>query len=138
MCESLNRDGKSTGQSEVSKLESALGINQNVLWLKISVDETVHVAVRDAEHHLVHQALETKESTGERRVGMILGCYLDAFWSDHALVRSHVLLQVLIAPLEDQVQLGLCRLDILEAATESGSVPSLVHCRSSHPTVLGC
>ena len=69
--ECLDGDGEGTCQAKVSELQDSLLVHKDVLGLQVTVDEAVHVAVRDAHHHLEHKLLrESENARSECKAGM--------------------------------------------------------------------
>ena len=50
-------DGNSSGQTKISNLESTLSINQQVLWLQVSVKDSASMTEVQSQNHLIHVTL---------------------------------------------------------------------------------
>ena len=86
----LDWKSKCAGQTKVSKFDGlSSGVNKQVLWLQVAMEDAMLVQVDKSLQDLVEEAL----------------CLL--LWERGAAVLSHVLLQVELNVLEDQVQLLL-------------------------------
>ena len=57
MCICADRHPKCAGQAKVSQLNVALGVDQQILGLEVSVQHTVNMTVGNACKQLVHVAL---------------------------------------------------------------------------------
>jgi hypothetical protein len=98
------RDTESAGQTEIRQLEVAVFINQEVLRLEVTVQNSVGMAVLDALaqlhhellHHLVVHAQALARQTGALRQRLASATLAD--WQ-----RLHVLLQIQVKELEDEV-----------------------------------
>ena len=58
MREVLDRDSEGTGQTKVRELEHVLSIDQQVLWLQVSVKYLVLVALGRSAQQLVQEGLK--------------------------------------------------------------------------------
>ena len=57
-----------TSKAEVCDLESIVSIDENVLWLEVSVDDAITVQEVDTTQDLVHQVLwERSKEQGEQK-----------------------------------------------------------------------
>jgi len=81
-------DAKGTGEAKVGELDVAVGVDQQVLWFQISVQDTVCMAKLNALQQLPHVTLD------KHRV-------------DAGDLRVHVLFQVFVEELKDEVKLVL-------------------------------
>lgn len=54
----LEGKGESSGQTEVSQFDCAFLVNQDIVWLEISVEGSVRVTVADSNEALVHDFLQ--------------------------------------------------------------------------------
>ena len=99
------------GGSEIADLDHALLVDQNVLWLQISVRDALLVNEVHAKQDLLHVALDAVEGDLGRLVAMELCVvvFLDGVLDD--------LLKVAFAEFEDQV---LCDFAIFAFAVEDG------------------
>lgn len=96
MSVSSDGDTESSGKTEVSELKSAMAVNQKVLGLEVAVEDAAAVAEGNTLEKLVHVGLH------EHRLQLLAD-------------GVHVLLEVLVKELEDQVQLLLGVENILKA-----------------------
>lgn len=92
----LDWDTKGPSKTEISQLQSALAVNQQVLWLQISVQDFVLVALGRSVEQLVQEGL-------------------DIAFRQWALVVIQQLLQILVQELKHQRQLLVCVQNIHEA-----------------------
>lgn len=90
MGEGLDGQAESSGQSEVGDLEGAGLIDEQVLWFEVAVDDPPGVAVVESVAELVEEKLDLVRGHG-------------------GLVLPHVLLEVVVDQLEDQIELLLSR-----------------------------
>jgi len=86
-------EGESTGKTEISQLEDSVLVDEEVLGLEVTVDDTMGMAEGKAVEELVS-------------VGLHL-C-----WGQLGSV--HVLLEVLVCVLEDEVELRVTMDDVLQ------------------------
>lgn len=106
-----DRDTKGTSQTKVSNLQCAVLVNQEVLWLKVTVEHTSLVA----EEHPFHQLIQVTLSNGiEKQSTHIhtdrhthVQAYLDKHWVHTAITRYavKVLFEVHVHKLKDQIEL---------------------------------
>ena len=95
----LDWETKCAGQTKVCQLNGlSTGVNEQVLWLEVAMEDAMLMEVDEGLEDLVEEAL----------------CLL--LWERGAAVLPHVLLQVELHILEDQVQL-LLGVDDLNQAT---------------------
>ena len=78
----LDRESESPGQSKICKLDITVLIDEQVLWLEISVHDSVSVAVGGSLQNLVGEFLDG----------------LGGKWSTNG---SHVLFHIILAIFED-------------------------------------
>ena len=83
---SLNWKTESASKTEISKLNHSILVNQQVLWLQISVHHTVSVAVSGTLKNLISETLHFLRRKGTSHM-------------------AHILLQVVLAILKYQVEL---------------------------------
>lgn len=86
MGERLDGDSKGPSQTKICNFEASVLINEKILGLEIPVDDPPGVAVVDSVDELEHEHLD-----------LVLG--------DDLLVLRHVLLQVVVQELEDEMKL---------------------------------
>ena len=60
MCVGTDWDAEGACKAEVGQLDVAVGINEQVLWLEVTVKDAVRVAEFDAFEQLEHIALQDK------------------------------------------------------------------------------
>lgn len=58
MCVRPYRDPKCSGQPKISKFYVSLCVNEQILWLQISVQNTMGMAVSYSKQKLMHIALQ--------------------------------------------------------------------------------
>lgn len=103
MCVRAQGHTKGASQTEIRQLEVAIRVDQQVLRLQVAVQHTVSVAVSDSLAQLHHELLDHLRSQGDvqpRALGQRLAAT--------TLVdreRLHVLLQIDVEVLEDEVEL---------------------------------
>jgi hypothetical protein len=114
---------ESAGQTEISKLEIAVLVNQQVLGLQVAMQDAVGMAVAHAlaqvhhellHHHVVH---DQRLSSQPRAVWQRLA---PATVADGQ--RLHVLLQIAVEELKHQVQLVAIGMHDVEQAHDVGVV----------------
>lgn len=111
---SAQRNTKCSCQTEISQLQVTLTVNQQVLWLEITMKDAMAVAVADAFHHLCHELLDhliiqTQIGAHHRSIGKSLATAALAYWQG-----LHVFLQVEIEELKDEVQFVAVCVDNVE------------------------
>lgn len=115
------RDSEGTSKTEIGQLQVTLAINEQVLRLQITVEDTVTVAVADTLAQLAHELLDDcVAKTQAVEIGTsTLGKGLAATTVSDG-ERLHVLLQVAVEELEDEVQLVTVGMDNVEQAHNVG------------------
>lgn len=88
MGEGLNGQTEGSGQSKIGDLEGACLVDEEVLRLEVAVNDSAGMAVVEPITELVEEQLHLVRSHG-------------------GLVLAHVLLQVVVDQLEDQIELLL-------------------------------
>lgn len=61
MREVLDRNSEGTGQTKISELEDILPIDEQVLWLQVSVEDLMLVALGCSVQELVQERLKEKQ-----------------------------------------------------------------------------
>ena len=99
--ECLDGDREGSGETEVTDLDVALGVDQKILGLQVSVDDPLGVAVVDSTEQLVEHLFDSLLVHGP-------------------LVLPHVLLQIVLDIFENQIELLLVWLEdnLLEARNQ--------------------
>jgi hypothetical protein len=117
------RNTKSAGQTEISELEVAVLVDQQVLGLQVAMQDTVGMAVAHALAQVHHELLHHHVVHDER-----LPSQTRAIWQRLAPAavadgqRLHVLLQVAVEELKHQVQLVAVGVHDVEQAHDVGVV----------------
>jgi hypothetical protein len=117
------RDTKSAGEPEVGELEVVVLVDEEVLGLEVAVEDAVSVAVAHALTQLHHELLDHLIVHGQG-----LSIQAGALWESLAPPtladgqRLHVLLQVAVEELKDEVQLVAVGVDDVEQAHDVGVV----------------
>ena len=62
MCVRSNRDSERTSEPEVGELDDASGVYEEVLWLQVSVEDSVGVAECYSIQHLVDVGLQYRRT----------------------------------------------------------------------------
>ena len=93
-----NGNAESAGESEIGKFEVAVAVDEKILGLQITVENTVRVAESDSAEHLIQERLDLHD--GKASGGLLL---------------VHVLLQIMLEELKYKVQLLLAVNDILQS-----------------------
>lgn len=65
MCVSTDRHAEGSCQAKVSKLDLTLGIDEEVLWLQVSMKDSVRVAEGQALQQLEQVTLQTQDTMNE-------------------------------------------------------------------------
>lgn len=110
---------KGAGKTEIGKLEVSLTINEKILWLQIAVKNTVGVAVSNTLTQLAHELLDHLVSESETSK-----LWSGALWewlSTSSLADwqgFHVLLQIEVKELENEVELVAIGVDDVEEADD--------------------
>lgn len=110
VAERVHGNTEGAGETEVTDLELSAAVDQQVLRLQVTVEYPVRVAEGDT----LGSALRTHTGT---HVQQLVREVLDGVEREGATisVRVHVALEVLLAVLEDEDQLGLGVDDVVEA-----------------------
>jgi len=109
------RNAKGTSETEIGELQVAVAVDEQVLRLQVAVEHSVAVAVANALAQLAHELLDdgVAKSQPVQRLASTLRQRLTAAavanWE-----RLHVLLQIEIEELEDQVELVAIGVDNVE------------------------
>lgn len=116
------RDTEGSCQTEVSELEVALLVDEQVLGLQVAMKDAVGVAVADTGAQLVHELLDhgvAETHVASAAVHAALGERLST-----ASLRDgqslHVLLQIQVEVFEDEIQLVAVGVDNVEQAHNVG------------------
>ncbi len=110
-------DAERAGQAEVGELEVALAVDQQVLGLEIAVQDAMAVAVAHARAQLAHELLD--HTLAEPQSVQLSASALGQRLAPAALADGqglHVLLEVEVEELEDEVQLVAVGMDNVEQA----------------------
>lgn len=137
------RHTERAGQAKIGQLEIAILVNQQILGLQVTMQDPVGVAVADALAQLHHELLDHLVVHAQRLPGQPrpLGQRLaPATLADGQ--RLHVLLQVEVEELKDQIQLVAVGVDNVEQADNVGVVHlleegDLANGRGWHALILG-
>lgn len=130
MSERPDRDAERPRQSKVRELQEVVAaVNQQVLRLQVAVEHAVRVAVGDAPQNLVEEGLH---GTGEHSVALQFAVHISQLLRftvrgggdadfDYAVVLEvrggvHVLLEVEVEVLEDEVDALVVVHDVLQPA----------------------
>lgn len=116
------RDTKGSGQTKIGELEVALLVNEQVLRLQVAVKNAVGVAVANTGAQLVHELLDhclAETHVASAAVHAALGQRLSTT-SLRDGQSLHVLLQIQVEVLEDEVQLVAIGVDNVEQAHNVG------------------
>ena len=101
MSQSLNWGVECTSQAKICKLQNRVVLNKQVLWLQISVKNSVRVTEANTLQQLVHHALDN--SCIDSVVSKLL----------------HVLLQILFKELKHQIELLVCVDDLVKSGKQT-------------------
>lgn len=114
-------DAERAGKTEISQLEVSLAVDEEVLGLEIAVQNAVAMAVAHAVAQLVHELLDDglAEAHGLEVRAAALGQGLAAAAVGDGQ-RLHVLLQIAVEELEDEVQLVAVGVDDVEELDDVG------------------
>lgn len=110
VAERVHGDAEGAGETEVTDLELSAAVDQQILRLQVAVEYPVRVAEGDT----LGSAPRPHTST---HVQQLVGEVLDGVEREGATisVRVHVALEVLLAVLENEDELGLGVNDVVEA-----------------------
>ena len=96
--ESVNWDTERSGETKVSNLQLSLFVDQQVLWLQITMEDSIFVTEGRALEKLIHEA-----------------AHCCGIKSATFAVHVHVLLEISVAIFEDKNKLGLSVDNIIES-----------------------
>lgn len=117
------RDTKCASQTEIRQLEVQVLVNQQILGLQVAVEDTVGMAVAHTLAQLHHELLDELVVHGQ-----VLPRQPRALWQRLATAaladgqRLHVLLEVEVEELHDEVQLVAVGVDDVEETHDVGVV----------------
>jgi len=112
-------DAEGAGETEIGELEVSILVNKKVLGLEVAVKNTVGVAVADAVAELPHELLDDRWAEAE--AGEVLGGAVRESLATAAILDGeglHVLLEVEVEELEDEVELVAVGVDDIEEADD--------------------
>ena len=110
-------DTKGASKTEIGKFKVSLTVNEKVLWLQITVKNSVGVAVSDTLAQLAHELLNhlvSESETSKLWSGALREWLSTSSFADWQGL--HVLLQIEIEELENEVKLVAIGVDDVEKA----------------------
>lgn len=114
-------DAKGAGETEISELQVAVAVDEQVLRLEVAVEHTVAVAVADALAQLAHELSDdsiAQAQPAQRGAGSLWqGLAATAVGNGQ---RLHVLLEIQVEELKDEVQLVAVGVDNVEETHDVG------------------
>lgn len=117
------RNAKGTGKSEISQLQVALAVNEQILWLQIAVKNTVGVTVADSLAQLTHELLDhagPKTKCLKRSAGSLWKRLSPATLAHGE--RFHILLEIKIEVFKHKVEFVTISVHDVEKANNVGVV----------------
>lgn len=115
------RDAEGTGETEISQLQVALAVDEQVLGLQIAVEDTMAVAVADALTQLAHELLDNSIAHSQP-VQLSAGALRQSLATSSIRDREgfHVFLQIQVEELEHEVELVAIGVDNVEELNDVG------------------